>query len=107
VTSSKVINGQDYSIAGKTFEYISMRKPIVGFVCDGAQKRLLEKTGLSLICDPDTPGPSAGKLESLIDTQVEFSPNRKFLTSLHRRLLTKKLADTVWNAAVTRRSAVT
>ena len=32
VTSSKVIGGQDYSIAGKTFEYLSFRKPLLGFV---------------------------------------------------------------------------
>src|SRR5215469_2082924 len=32
ITSSKVVGGADYSIAGKTFEYFAARRPIVAFV---------------------------------------------------------------------------
>lgn len=92
VTSSKVIGGADYSIAGKTFEYFSMRKPIVGFVADGAQKDLLAESGLAVICDPDNPADSARQLDQLISGQLRLEPNIPFLKTLHRRELTRKLA---------------
>jgi glycosyltransferase involved in cell wall biosynthesis len=93
VTSSKVIGGADYSIAGKTFEYFSMRKPIVGFVAEGAQKDLLAESGLAVICDPDNPADSARQLDQLISGQLRLEPNVPFLKTLHRRELTRKLAD--------------
>lgn len=102
LTSSKVIGGEDYSIAGKTFEYLSMRKPIIGFVTAGAQKRLLEKTGVALLCDPDDAGKAASALEGLFAGEWSPRPEREFLASLHRRELTARLAgiieDTVGKA---------
>ena len=38
LTSSKVLGGQDYSIAGKTFDTFSLRKPILGFMTEGARR---------------------------------------------------------------------
>jgi hypothetical protein len=95
VTSSKVIGGQDYSIAGKTFEYFSMRRPILGFVAEGAQKNILQRSGLALICDPDDSEGSARKLSDLIDGKVRFAPDDSFLHGLHRRNLTRQLADVI------------
>ncbi len=57
ITSAKQIGGRDYSIAGKTFEYLQMQKPVIAFVSDGAQKRFTEKEEAQLlICDPDNTG---------------------------------------------------
>lgn len=92
-TSSRVIGGNDYSIAGKTYEYFSMRKPIIGFVSPGAQKEMLEKSGMAVICNPDDAQTSAQELGDLIDGRVQLSPKKEFLGSLHRRVLTKILAD--------------
>lgn len=92
VTSSKIIGGLDYSIAGKTFEYFSIRKPIIGFVAEGSQKELLGKSGMALLCDPDNPDLGAHQLSALIDGAIHFQPNAEFLYSLHRRELTRRLA---------------
>ena len=48
ITTAKQLDGKYYSIAGKTFEYIQMQKPIVAFLFDGAQKDLLVEGGTSL-----------------------------------------------------------
>ncbi|MEI8041662.1 MAG: glycosyltransferase [Verrucomicrobiota bacterium] len=92
LTSSKVIGGSDYSIAGKTFEYFSMRKPILGFVAEGAQKDLLTESGMAVICDPDNAKESATKLHNLISGRTRLEPNAPFLKTLHRRDLTCRLA---------------
>lgn len=102
VTSSKVLGGQDYSIAGKTYEYLSMKKPILGFVAEGAQKRLLEQTGMALICNPDAVDQSAESLKRLLDGKWKPVPRAEFLDSLHRRALTAKLAKIITGVAACR-----
>lgn len=98
ITSSKLIGGKDYSIAGKTFEYFSIRKPIIGFVAEGAQKELLRKSGMSLLCDPDTPRKSADQIAALMEGRVELCPDADFLHRLHRRELSKRLASIIKSA---------
>ncbi len=95
VTSSKVLSGRDYSISSKTFEYFAMQKPILGFVTEGAQKDLLEKSGVALICDPDLPKESVDKLFELMEGRIRFRPNREFLESLNCRNLAGKFAAIV------------
>jgi glycosyltransferase involved in cell wall biosynthesis len=99
VTSSKVIGGRDYSIAGKTFEYFSMKKPIIGFVAEGAQKELLATSGMALICDPDAPEAAAEQLGDLVEGRLELKPNVRFLKQLHRRELTGRLAEIIKSVA--------
>lgn len=99
VTSSKVIGGQDYSIAGKTFEYLSLKKPIIGFVADGAQKELLANSGMALIFDPDAPDEAAEQLGNLLAGRLELKPNGGFLKQLHRRELTGQLAEVIKSVA--------
>ncbi len=98
ITSAKVIGAADYSIAGKTFEYFCARKPILGFVTEGAQREILQKSGMALIFDPDDAETSAEQLAALIDGEVVLSPNESFLDSLHRRELTGRLAEIMWQA---------
>jgi glycosyltransferase involved in cell wall biosynthesis len=83
VTSSKVCGGADYSIAGKTFEYLQARKPIVAFACAGAQRSLLEQTGVAVLCDPDDTPSSSRRLEELIDGRVVLEPRSDFIKTLH------------------------
>lgn len=93
VTSSKVIGGCDYSIAGKTFEYFTMKKPIIGFVTEGAQKKILEQSGMAIVCDPDDVNTSVVQLLKLIRRESVLTPNNDFLDSLHRKNLTQRLAE--------------
>jgi len=100
VTSSKVVGGNSYSIAGKTFEYLSLGKPILGFVAQGAQEQLLNQTGMAIICDPDAPEASAQKLRDLIDGRNDLKPNVPFLKRLHRKELTRQLAGVLLSAVL-------
>jgi len=98
ITSSKVIGGSDYSIGGKTFEYFATGRPILGFVTQGAQRDMLEESGVAVICDPDNPEDAAQKTQDLIDGKIQFYPNVHLLRSLHRRRLCRTLADVIKSA---------
>ncbi len=92
ITSSKVIGGSDYSIAGKTFEYFKMQKPIIAFVSEGAQKDILQQSGTALICDPDDAESAAENILELFEHKINLIPDNNFLSSLSRKKLTEKLS---------------
>lgn len=92
LTSSKVIGGRDYSIAGKTFEYFTLGKPILGFVAEGAQKDLLTNAGMAVNFDPDRIRENAQKLEKLFLKGVRLKINKLFLAEFHRKKLSQKLS---------------
>lgn len=92
-TSAKVLEGLDYCIAGKTFDYFVAAKPILGFVTEGTQKQTLINSGLSVIFDPDDSQASATLLGDWIDGKIELLPDTTFLQSFHRRELTRQLAE--------------
>lgn len=75
LTSSKVLNGRDYSIAGKTFEYFISGKPILGFVKEGAQKDILKESGMALLLDPDDSTTAAQQLHQWISGDVTLTPD--------------------------------
>jgi hypothetical protein len=95
ITSAKQIGGKDYSIAGKTFEYLQMQKPILAFVCDGAQKDILTRGGTALICDPDDTKESVRLLSGLFSGSIDLQPDHVFLESLSRQILTERLAKII------------
>jgi hypothetical protein len=97
ITSAKRIGGNDYSIAGKTFEYIQAQKPILAFVPAGAQKELLQKTGMALICDPDQEEDSAKDMIRLLKGEMKLEPETAFIRSLSRELLTGSLSEIIKN----------
>jgi len=99
ITSAKRLGGLDYSIAGKTFEYIQAQKPILAFVPDGAQKAILQETGMALICDPDNEKESAEKMIDLMDGEIQLMPQKNFIESLSREELTRKLALIIEDAS--------
>lgn len=94
LTSSKVIDGSDYSIAGKTFEYLASGKPILAFVAEGAQKQLLEETKNAVICDPDDLDACQKKLEQLCTGKLEPSKESQasdFLCSSQLEIFQERL----------------
>jgi Glycosyl transferase 4-like domain len=95
VTSSKVLGGKDYSIAGKTFEYLAARKPIVGFVCEGAQHDLLEQTGVAICLDPDKPEAARQKLERFLLGEVELHPRNAFIDQFQTSHVLSPLLDEI------------
>lgn len=99
ITSSKVIGGRDYSIAGKTFEYLTMGKPIIAFTPEGAQKDLLKSTGIALMCDPDDPDDSAEKLFALLTGKVQLKPNYSEIEKYSCTETIKRLAGLIHGIA--------
>lgn len=81
LTSNKVVGGADYSIAGKTYEYLAVQKPILGVVCEGAQKDFLLASGAALCLEPDETDDSARRMADLIDGTRPLEPNRQFVES--------------------------
>lgn len=101
ITSSKVIGGKDYSIAGKTFEYFTIGKPILAFVCEGVQKELLKNSGQSVIFDPDETSTSAVLLKEWLEGKIQLQPDHDFIMKHHRKTLTADLAGVI-NQAIGR-----
>lgn len=95
ITSSKVIGGRDYSIAGKTFEYVSIGSPIAAFVCEGAQRDLLERTGMARICDPDDPDLAVEGLRQIVEGAFIPTPNLEEIDKLSVRRCVRQLADLI------------
>jgi glycosyltransferase involved in cell wall biosynthesis len=93
ITSAKQFGGRDYSIAGKTFEYLQMQRPIIAFVCEGAQKDLLENAGTALLCNPDNTEESVKQLAELFNGQISLKPVDSFLKGLSRAALTERLSE--------------
>jgi len=94
-TSVKVINGEDYCIAGKTFDYITMNKPILGFVTEGAQKQFIENTNTGIICNPDDINNSVKTLKYIFDNGLVLNINKEYIQNFHRKYLTKQLSEII------------
>lgn len=103
-TSSKVIGGRDYSISGKTFEYLQSGKPILGFVCEGAQKDILERTGTAVLCPPDDANKAARILGDMLDGHLMLSPDTEAIGKYHIDVTGKQLANLV--RTLTRKTSI-
>ena len=99
ITSSKVVGGRDYSIAGKTFEYVAQVKPMLAFVCEGAQRDLLERTGLSIACPPDDPAAAADRIVDLLEGRCTLRPDKAFIHDLHIERITERFSQVVQRIA--------
>lgn len=88
ITSSKVENGKDYSIAGKTFDYFSSRKRIIGFVTESDQRDILDASGIALCLDPDDAEGSANRLFLLLSGELSLAPHQSYID---QHLTSKKL----------------
>jgi Glycosyl transferases group 1/Glycosyltransferase Family 4 len=97
ITSAKRIGGKDYSVAGKTFEYIQSQKPILAFVSNGAQKELLEKTGMALLCDPDEVRESAERIVRFLRGEKTLQPEIDYIDSLSRQRQTGELSKILFS----------
>jgi hypothetical protein len=94
-TSAKVIGGKDYSIAGKTFEYFRMQKPILALVTEGAQKDMLEESGMAHMVSVDDSALAVEQLHAIFTTEQAMQPNKAFIDSFHVEKLTEALAHEI------------
>ena len=92
-TSEKVLEGEHYCLPSKIFDYISLNKPILGFVTDGIQKEFIFKSGSGIIFNPDEPEQAAQQLMDLFTEGKKFKHSKEYLDSFKREALSKKLSD--------------
>lgn len=95
-TSIKIENGEDYALASKTFDYLTLKKPIIGVVSKGAQKDFLSNCGAAYNLDPDNTQASADLLFEILNRTQYIEYNQKFLNEFSRENSAKKLS-TIFN----------
>ena len=88
--------GLDYSIAGKLFEYIGLKKKILAVVTPGAMRDLVEKTGLGIIADPDNLEAVAEAIERVIisaELPLSIAPvQEEFIQSFNCENMARQMA---------------
>lgn len=99
VTSVKVEGGRDYCIAGKTFEYLSVGRPILGILTPGEQRDFLEQSGGAVLADADDAEAAASAIERLIVGGPVLPLNDAFIRAHHRRETARKIAGLVRQVA--------
>lgn len=99
VTSAKVDSGKHYAIASKTFDYIKFKKPILAFLCDGAQKALIKKSNSGYIFNPDDEvNDNVEKLKQILDSKEKLTTDVDYLAKMTRRTSAKSLAEILHNS---------
>lgn len=99
LTSAKVDAGRDYSVAGKTFEYIGLRRPILGVLTDGAMRDLVDRSGLGILADPDDPDAVAAAIERVVTGNVVTTPDEAFIAECDRGISAQQMAMVLRRAA--------
>lgn len=97
VTSAKVENGKHYAIASKTFDYIKFKKPILAFVCEGAQKTFIEHSNTGIIFNPDNIIECTKKLNDTFKNETNIDVNIGYLKNFTRYHSTKRLSEIITN----------
>lgn len=102
LTSARVPDGRDYSVAGKLFEYFGLRRPILGVLTDGAMRDLVLQSGLGLLADPEDQDAIATQIGRIVTTAPHVplvTPNDAFLAQFERRATARQMADVLRRAA--------
>jgi glycosyltransferase involved in cell wall biosynthesis len=96
-TSMKRLDGEDYCLASKTFDYILTGKPILAFVTPGAQREFLEGSGAALIFDPDQPAEAAASMAELFVSGAALHLNTAYVNAFSRDETAKRFVQVVNN----------
>jgi glycosyltransferase involved in cell wall biosynthesis len=99
-TSIKVLDGKDYCLASKTFDYIAAGKPVLGFVCPGAQRDFLVDSGIAVLFDPDDTDGSAQQLGELVQNGVTRRVDLSYLETYSSLSTTRRLAEVIGQVAI-------
>jgi len=93
-------DGGEHAIPSKTYEYLAARKPIVGSLCQGATRELLELTGGALCVEP---GDKEGLFRILLslydywrsdqDSLKQFQPDWNVVQQMTRQRSAERLAQ--------------
>lgn len=94
-TSIKVHDGEDFCLASKTFEYLDAGKPMLGFVCAGAQRDFLVNSRTGIVMDPDDLSTSAQNMCKTLGEGVRLTPDAAYLQAFSADATARKLAETI------------
>lgn len=90
-TSVKVENGKDYAIASKTFDYLAVKKPVLAFVTEGAQRSFIERSNCGIVFDPDELEENIQKMNEILKFGLELELNKDYVRSFERKHTAEKL----------------
>lgn len=103
LTSARVVRGRDYSVYGKTFEYIGLERPILGVLTDGATRDIVDRSGLGILADPDDPDAVADAIAAVVTaprgTRLRVA-DPAFVRACDRRAGASRMATVLRRAAV-------
>lgn len=94
-TAEKNLVGPHYCLPSKLFDYLEMKKPIIGFVTEGSQLEFLKNTGCTLVFNPDHNSENIINLMNVFQFSREFNYNTSYLQNYSRQNLTKQLAELI------------
>lgn len=95
-TSIKRLDGGDFCLASKTFDYLLAKKPVLAFVCEGAQRDFLQRAGIAVLCDPDDVRSSAETLRKVVAEGTSLRLNADYVNQFHRREAARRMADIIY-----------
>jgi glycosyltransferase involved in cell wall biosynthesis len=103
-TSMKYVGGEDYCLASKTFDYVTSGKPVLGFVCDGAQRDFLRNSNVGVLFEPDDPDTNAKTMHECFQKDIILSPRMSFLSNFSANATTSQLASIIHRLVAERQS---
>lgn len=91
-TAVKVEDGLDYAIASKTFDYLSVYKPLLSFTVAGAQSTFTDNSNCGFVFNPDEPVENAHKLKEIFKNGTTLKLNKSYLEKFNRKNTAKMLS---------------
>ena len=78
-------------------DYFSLGAKILGIVCEGDLKDVLEHSGMALVCDPDDVPASSKLLYSYIAKRNNLTPDIDYLQTFSLESRSRQLLEIVDN----------
>ena len=97
-TSEKIIDGESYCISSKLFDAVTIGKPILGFVTNGAAKDFISQSGCGVVLDPDNVHHSAAEFSKFLLTERKFVPNKEYLSTFEPKRITSRASAAIHRA---------
>ncbi len=94
-TAEKNLVGPHYCLPSKLFDYLEMKKPIIGFVTNGAQLGFLQNSGSALLFNPDELLVNKLMLMNSLQFSTQLCYNVDFLQKYNRRNLARQLSELI------------
>jgi glycosyltransferase involved in cell wall biosynthesis len=102
LTSAKIEGRPDYSIAGKTFEYLGLGRPVLAVVTAGAMRDLVTWSESGLVADPDDTDAVADAIERVATGNLPSGRSERaqaFVDSVRRERTVAEMEGALERAA--------